>query len=85
MEEVLGMVGSSTDHRVRVLVVQGTEGHGTKRRSLKKGQEGQWMALVKSKVGDGYASLIVEGSGHWPQVDRLQEVADAIETFESGA
>jgi pimeloyl-ACP methyl ester carboxylesterase len=85
MEEVLGMVGSGTGHRVRVLVIQGTEGHGTKRRSLKKGQESPWMALVKSKVGDGYASVIVEGSGHWPQVDKLQEVADAIETFESEA
>jgi pimeloyl-ACP methyl ester carboxylesterase len=85
MEEVLDMVGSGTGHRVRVLVVQGTEGHGVKRRSLKKGHEGLWMALVKSKVGDGYSSVIVEGSGHWPQVDKLQEVADAIETFESEA
>jgi pimeloyl-ACP methyl ester carboxylesterase len=79
-EEVLGMVGSGTSHRVRVLVVQGTEGHGVKRRSLKKGQETPWMALVKSKVGDGYAGVIVEGSGHWPQVDKLQEVAEAFES-----
>jgi pimeloyl-ACP methyl ester carboxylesterase len=85
MEEALGMVGSGPGHRVRVLVVQGTEGHGAKRRSLKKDQEVPWMALVKSKVGDGYASVIVEGSGHWPQVDKLQEVAEAIETFGSQA
>jgi pimeloyl-ACP methyl ester carboxylesterase len=85
MEEVLGMVGSGTGHRVRVLVVQGTEGHGTKRRSLKKGEEAPWMTLVKSKVGDGYASVIVEGSGHWPQVDKVQEVANAIEAFECQA
>jgi pimeloyl-ACP methyl ester carboxylesterase len=85
MEEVLGMAGSGTGHRVRVLVIQGTEGYGVKRRSLKKGEETPWMTLVKSKVGDGYVSVVVEDSGHWPQVDKVQEVADAIEAFESQA
>ena len=83
MEEALRMVRSGVDHGVEVLVVQGTEGHGAKRKSLKKGHEGPWMQLVKEKVGDGYSGVIVENSGHWPHVDRAQEVADAIESFGS--
>jgi pimeloyl-ACP methyl ester carboxylesterase len=81
MEEALGMIGSESGQETRVLVVQGTEGHGVKRKSLNKGEEGSWMQLVKSKVGDKYLGMVVEGSGHWPQVDRVQEVADAVESF----
>ena len=81
MEEALRMLGSGTDHEVRVLVVQGTEGHGAKRKSLKKGQEVSWMQLVKSKVGGKYIGAIVEDSGHWPHVDKVEEVANAIEKF----
>ena len=83
MEEALTMVGSGTDHQVRVLVVQGTEGHGAKRKSLKKGYEGPWMQLVKEKLGDRYSGIIVENSGHWPHVDGAQEVAGAIEKFDT--
>jgi pimeloyl-ACP methyl ester carboxylesterase len=81
MEEVLEMVGSEAGQKTRVLVVQGTEGHGAKRKSLKKGEEGPWMQLVKGKVGDKYTGVAVEGSGHWPHVDKVQEVAGAVESF----
>jgi pimeloyl-ACP methyl ester carboxylesterase len=81
MEEALSTVGSAN---VRVLVVQGTEGHGAKRKSLKKGQEGPWMQLVKAKAGDRYTGVIVESSGHWPHVDKVQDVTDAIEIFGKG-
>ena len=84
MEEALRTVDSRTDQKTRVLVVQGTEGHGAERKSLKKGEEGAWMQFVKAEVGDKYTGLIVEGSGHWPHVDKAQEVADAIQTLGKG-
>lgn len=64
-----------------VLVVQGTEGHGTGRHSLIKGEEGPWMNFVRDRIGNQYNLLIVEGSGHWPHVDKVEEVAVAIREF----
>jgi pimeloyl-ACP methyl ester carboxylesterase len=83
MEEALGLVGSANGE-VRVLVVQGTEGHGSKRKGLKRGEEGEWMKVVKGKVGERYTGLVVEGTGHWPHVDKVQEVVDAVESFGMG-
>lgn len=71
----------SRNPKTMVMVVQGTEGHGAGRHSLKKGEEGPWMKFVRDRIGDQYSGLIVENSGHWPHVDRVEEVASAIKVF----
>jgi hypothetical protein len=65
----------------KVLVVQSTEGRGATRRSLEKGEETSWMRLVREKVEERYTGVSVEGSGHWPHVDKTDEVAQAIKGF----
>jgi pimeloyl-ACP methyl ester carboxylesterase len=84
MEDVLRMVGmgdKDATRQTRILIVQSTEGHGAKRKSLKVGEEGPWMRLVKNTVGERYQAVVVEGCGHWPHVDKVEEVADAIVRF----
>jgi pimeloyl-ACP methyl ester carboxylesterase len=81
MEEVLQMVRKNkrTDFgTTEVLVVQGTEGRGGTRRSLRKGEEASWTRLVRERVGERFTGLVVEDSGHWPHVDKTDEVAQAI-------
>jgi pimeloyl-ACP methyl ester carboxylesterase len=89
MEDVMNIIiqgqGNNDDSETAetwVLLVQATEGHGGKRRSLKKSDEGPWMRFVKDRVGERYRSIVVEGSGHWPHVDRVEEVARAIRNLE---
>jgi pimeloyl-ACP methyl ester carboxylesterase len=65
----------------KILVVQGTDGRGARRRSLSKGEETSWMRSVRERVGERYTGLVVEDSGHWPHVDKTDEVAQAITRF----
>jgi pimeloyl-ACP methyl ester carboxylesterase len=86
MDDVLQMVRKNkrTDFgTTEVLVVQGTEGRGGTRRSLRKGEEGSWMRLVRERVGERFAGLVVEDSGHWPHIDKTDEVAQAITNMAS--
>lgn len=85
MEDVLWMVrenkcegGSVTV----VLVIQATEGRGSTRRTLRRGEETAWMKFVRNVLGALYTGLVVEGSGHWPHIDKAGEVAQAIKDFE---
>ena len=36
---------------------------------------------MRSKVGEKYIGMVVEGSGHWPHVDKEEEKADALKEF----
>ncbi len=67
--------------KTRIMIVQGTEGHGAGRHSLTKGEPGPWMKFVQDRIGDRCRGLIVENSGHWPHVDKVEEVANAIQLF----
>ena len=69
------------NRKTRIMIVQGTEGHGAGRHSLKKGEPGPWMEFVQDRIGDQFRGLIVEKSGHWPHVDRVEEVANAVTRF----
>ena len=70
---------------LKVLVVQSTQGRGADRRALTRGQEGPWLPLVREKVGsERFRSAVLEGCGHWPHVDKVEEVARIIIDFEDG-
>lgn len=71
----------NSSSRTRVLVVQGTEGHGAARHSLKKGDGGHWVNFVHDRLGQDFTGLIVEDSGHWPHVDKVDEVVTALKVF----
>ena len=79
MEDVMRMVKTG---KTRVLLVQGTEGKGAGRHSLKTGQPlGPWMSYVDDRLGSQHDGVIMEDTGHWPHVDKADEVAQAIDTF----
>ena len=67
----------------RVMVVDATEGRGSKRRTLQRDEESSWMSFVREKVGKKYYGVVVERSGHWPHVDHPEEVAHAMKRFEN--
>ena len=48
------------------------------------GEETAWMKFVRDVLGALYTGLVVEGSGHWPHIDKIDEVAQAIKDFEDG-
>ena len=67
---------------VEVLAIQSTQGRGANRRPLKDGEEGPWVPFVREKVGSGrFQSVVLEGCGHWPHIDKVDEVAQIISGF----
>ena len=79
MENVMKLVKTG---KTRVLVVQGTEGKGAGRHSLKAGQPlGPWMSYVNDRLGSQHDGVIMEETGHWPHVDKADEVAQTIVKF----
>jgi pimeloyl-ACP methyl ester carboxylesterase len=85
MEVVLDELGDK-GHPVKVLAIQSTQGRGANRRPLKNGEEGPWVPFVREKVGSGrFQSVVLEGCGHWPHIDRVDEVAQIISGFAGAA
>jgi pimeloyl-ACP methyl ester carboxylesterase len=85
MEVVLGELGDK-GLLVEVLVVQSTQGRGANRRPLKDGEEGPWVPFLREKVGSGrFQSVVLEGCGHWPHIDKVDEVAQIISGFARAA
>jgi pimeloyl-ACP methyl ester carboxylesterase len=81
MEGTLEVVGGEGED-VRVLVVQSTQGRGANRRMLERGEEGPWVPFVRGKVGSGrFENVVIEGCGHWPHVDKVEEVARIVSAF----
>jgi len=65
--------------KLPVLVVQSTDGSGLDRRGLIVGEENGWMGFVRERVAnEQYESVVVEGCGHFPHVDRSEEMANII-------
>ena len=84
VEKIVRMEG------VKILILQSTEGRGGRRVRLEKGEEGCYPAFWKDKwegMDDERCQLrcvTVDGSGHWPHVDRTEEVARLVaEEFRS--
>jgi pimeloyl-ACP methyl ester carboxylesterase len=81
MEVALGEVGDA-ESSAKMLAIQSTQGRGASRRALKSGEEGPFLPFVKDKVGsEKLQSVVIEGCGHWPHVDKVEEVAQIISTF----
>lgn len=81
MERTLDVVGGK-ECDVKLFVIQSTQGRGANRRALKSGEEGPWVPFVRAKVGaDRYQSVVMEGCGHWPHVDKVEEVVRIVSTF----
>jgi len=67
---------------VQVLVLQSTDGSGIERRGLRVGEENGWMKYVRERLSsDSYETVVVEGCGHFPHVDRTEEVAAAMKVW----
>lgn len=77
MEAALEELGK--EKHVKVLLIQSTRGRGARRRALKSGEEGPWVPFVRDKVGsERFQRVILEGCGHWPHIDKVEEVARII-------
>lgn len=82
MEDALSELGNYDG--VRALTIQSTQGRGANRKPLKKGEEGPWVPLVREKVGSGkLTSATLQDCGHWPHIDKVDEVARIILDFET--
>ncbi len=85
LDDVLSTIAKGDGHTgngSKVLVVQATECRGGKRKSLQRDGESSWMSFVRDRIGDKYHGVVVEGSGHWPHVDKTEEIAQDIKSFE---
>lgn len=71
---------------VEVLAIQSTQGRGANRRPLKSGEEGPWLPFIREKVGSERLQIVVlEGCGHWPHIDKVDEVTLIISGFAGAA
>ena len=81
MEKVLEEVGLCEG--VKLLAVQSTQGRGPHRKSLEEGEEGPWVPLVREKIGkECFQGAVLQGCGHWPHVDKPEEVVRIISYFQ---
>ena len=85
MEVVLDQL-ANINPPVEVLAIQSTQGRGANRRPLKSGEEGPWLPFIREKVGSERLQIVVlEGCGHWPHIDKVDEVTLIISGFAGAA